>query len=841
MSVRGIIEDVSAPRAIRSSHAVVVGAGPVGSAAAVALAAHGVSVTLIEADDFKNKAATSGSSPVNRIGTAPQAEAQLAHVIQRRGAKALSKLPGLLGIVRSYASRAEGTFVISNKPGAEGELLSYALGAGGGARQAGAVRYDVLVNAMRAGASAQRRVVPLMQTRVEGITFGDDGWMRLLLRTSSGRTSMRTRFIIGCDGASSTVANALRLATRDGSYVKSLSLSPDIKESEAAIVAVGSSTKSTDAKKTKVFNTVQPVSRQRESSTTTNSDERSSDTLDSPQITDKANAALSEKDTNEEATVARTEDVEDQSEAVKTTKTVDPAASDNSPEPDNEIHETGSTDGSTVKTTNSTVPSDATGNTEAQESTEVNKEGGVEETQGEVEESGTAKEAETTKVDEKTETINASEASETTETSLSTATVDESTPVDNSEGSEALKTPEDASIVHISESSEAAEAAKKATETEDNDSANTKTSDNTNSASKSEDTDKNMKTESEQTTPISNTALNKNSTKSNASADSSQVNKVSNNTTKVDRKGSEGTNAHKKPGTLTKQMSADEDGIPCIRAISVARTAFTAPAAAEVVVCGEDGVDLLVGPDTGSRTGFIFAKRNHRVWEATGAEAAYAALSGLPIDIRKVVPYSAMRAFAARGGGEPPRAVQVSRAPTLAVSVGKESQGAVLLLGDAAHPLPLDVSTGINAGLEDAGTLYDVMAKASSDMTVRDVAKAYVEARDIDTDALMYVAKRLRRVWRRGAVPRAQFARDYRKSWRQRLAGWMPFWFHPSIVHMAADAVPYNDVLQRDNVTRRRMIYAGATTAVVPAFATATLLRLAFGRKSGDDDDDDDE
>lgn len=236
------------------------------------------------------------------------------------------------------------------------------------------------------------------------------------------------------------------------------------------------------------------------------------------------------------------------------------------------------------------------------------------------------------------------------------------------------------------------------------------------------------------------------------------------------------------------------------------------------------------------RNAYVHADKTHAIWSATTAEEAYTMFeTNFPhMDVRCLVPYIAMRTFVhAKKTIDGP----VERCDSLVAHVGSSGEGAVFVLGAAAHALPADDAQVLNADVEDLGVLMDVLDCPQTDgKPLAAVAAMYAARRDADTDAMVELLQP-----EADSPPCRHFLSGLQNNIRSFMSRRVPKMFCDDVATLILEDASYEEVLARRDEARKRQNYTLAAVPIVPVLLAGAVRLLGGGKGGGGDNDGSDE
>lgn len=204
----------------------------------------------------------------------------------------------------------------------------------------------------------------------------------------------------------------------------------------------------------------------------------------------------------------------------------------------------------------------------------------------------------------------------------------------------------------------------------------------------------------------------------------------------------------------------------------------------------------------GGVLGVIVRPAENSIWKLNNTEQAFRHFQeNFPqLDIRKCISAGSMQKFVNQRPGRFPT---IARPQSLSAKIGTSgTNGAVIILGEAAHCFPPDTGQGVNAGLDDVATLMRVIDKCH---TLNDICETYEKERDGDLWALMKIAQVASPYqYRQSRIGFGLQIFNYllRKSLNERF----PSVFHPSLAAMLNDVIPYRQMLRLADLTTGRIL-----------------------------------
>lgn len=217
---------------------------------------------------------------------------------------------------------------------------------------------------------------------------------------------------------------------------------------------------------------------------------------------------------------------------------------------------------------------------------------------------------------------------------------------------------------------------------------------------------------------------------------------------------------------------------------------------------------------------------DNKLWKCKTEEEYYELFQeNFPeLEIRACITPESMRDFARSSTGKFP---SISRPRSIAASIGAkgESQGGVVIVGDAAHSFPPDLALGINAALEDLTVLMNVIDTLGPETSIDSIVRGYDAARDDDIWALCRILQigapyqYGQSYWGLGKT----FANYYL---RKKLSSWFPNLFHPAVASDLKDGKPFSEKLRNADKTTQRIWAAFALMLLGLAGLVVLILTL---------------
>lgn len=217
---------------------------------------------------------------------------------------------------------------------------------------------------------------------------------------------------------------------------------------------------------------------------------------------------------------------------------------------------------------------------------------------------------------------------------------------------------------------------------------------------------------------------------------------------------------------------------------------------------------------------------DHELWTLNSVEDAFSLLEeNFPqMNIRKYITPENMKEFVEC---QPSTFGYVSRRNSLVASVGQESKGGVVLLGDAAHSFPPDIGQGVNAGMEDARLFVEVLHKSREDCGLQEVMQLYEQERDKNISALMRLAQ-FGNPYQYGQSKFRSRLHNLNALFRKRLANSFPGLMYPSMGTMIGDDLPYSEIARRADQTTALLLTLSVIIGVASITSAIAVSRM-FG------------